>query len=75
MGGGRVGQRRSIAEENCRYGEIAVVDLSDDCSAIGMVFNIDFLEADSGLRELRLEPYAVAAPAGGEDGRRSAGRA
>jgi hypothetical protein len=33
-----------------------------------MIFDVDLVEVDSGARELRLEPYAVAAPAGGEDG-------
>ena len=33
-----------------------------------MIFDIDFVEVDSGARQLRLEPYAVAAPTGGEDG-------
>jgi hypothetical protein len=47
-----VGQCRSIAEENCRYGEISVVDVSDDRRAIGMGFDVDLSEVDSGAREL-----------------------
>ena len=31
-----------------------------------MIVDINLLESDSGAIELRLEPYAVAAPAGGE---------
>jgi hypothetical protein len=57
-------------EENCRYGEIAVVDVSHDRSAIGMIFNVDLSELDPGTIKLGLEPYAVAAPARGQQGRR-----
>lgn len=48
----RVGQHRSVAEDDRRYGEMAVIDSSDDRSAIGMIFNVDLTEVDSGAREL-----------------------
>ena len=44
---------RPIAEDNRRYGEIAVVDLSDECGAIGMIFDVDLVKVDSGTREQR----------------------
>ena len=34
-----------------------------------MIFDVDLMEGDSGARQLRLEPYAIAAPTGGEHGR------
>jgi hypothetical protein len=48
----RVGQRRSIAEDNRWHSEIAIVDLSYDRSGFGMIFNVDLMEIDSGAREL-----------------------
>jgi hypothetical protein len=52
LGRGWVGQRRAIAEENCRNGEVAVVDVSDDCGAIGMIFDVDLVEIDTSARKL-----------------------
>lgn len=39
-------------EENRRYGEIAVIDPSNECSALGMIFNVDLVVVNSGAREL-----------------------
>jgi hypothetical protein len=48
----RVGQRRSIAEDNRWHCEIAIVDLSYDRSGLSMIFNVDLMEIDSGTRKL-----------------------
>ena len=68
-----VGQRRSVAKENGWHGHITVVDLSDDRSTIGMIFDVDLVKVDSGAIQLGLQPYAVATP-GGEDGWQISGR-
>ena len=52
LGRGWIRQCRPIAEENRRNGEIAVVDPSDERSAIGMIFDVDLVKVDSGAREL-----------------------
>jgi hypothetical protein len=44
-----------------------MVDLRDDGSAIGMIFDVDLLEVDTGAIQLGFEPYAVATPTGGEN--------
>ena len=46
---------------------VAGLGLRHDRGAIGMIVDVNLLEIDSGAIEVRLEPYAVAAPAGGED--------
>jgi hypothetical protein len=61
-------------EHDRRYCEIAIVDVSNHRSTIGVIFDVDLAESDSGAGELGLEPYAVATPTGGEDGRQACGR-
>ena len=46
-----------------------MVDLSDDPSSIGMIFNVDLSEVDSSAIKLGLEPCAVTAPTRSEEGR------
>ena len=65
---GRVGQCGSVAKEHGRHGQIAVVDLSHNRCGIGMMVDVDLVEGDSSAIQLGLEPYAVAAPARGEEG-------
>jgi len=52
LGRGRIGQRGSVLEENRRNGEIAIVDPSNNCGTIGMIFNVDLMEVDTGAGEL-----------------------
>jgi hypothetical protein len=67
LGDGWVGERRPITEDNRRHGQIAVIDVSDDLSPIGMIFDVDLVEFDTGAIQLGFEPYAVATPTGGEN--------
>ena len=66
---GRVGQRGSVAKDHCRHSEIALIDAGDGRRAIGMIFNIDLAELDTGPAKLCLEPYAITTPTSGEDDR------
>jgi hypothetical protein len=68
LGDGWVGERRPITEDNRRHGQIAVIDISDDLSPIGMIFDVDLVELDTSAIQLRFEPYTVTAPTGGENG-------
>ena len=65
---GRVRQGRSVAKEHGRHSEIAIIDASHHRCGIRMIVDIDLVEGDSRAIQLGLEPYAVAAPARGEDG-------
>jgi hypothetical protein len=67
LGHGWVCQRRPVMEDDGRHGQISVINVSDNRSTIGMIFDVDFSEVDTGAVQLGLEPYAVATPAGGEN--------
>jgi hypothetical protein len=68
LGDGWVGERRPITEDNRRHGQISLIEVSDDRSPSGMIFNVDLVELDTGAIQLGFKPYAVAAPTGGENG-------